>query len=298
MGLGKFLGQLNEFSGSLTGINNNLSGVKEQGFSSPNVPGGDVGLPFTKVPYSNEVDTSSNQIVTGTSVNAIGRRHLINWFVPDLGVIRMYVNPDNFRIDNKKLIKPTRTKGGYSLQYWGEDITTVQISGSTGSSGVEGINMLYEIYRAEQYTFDVTGLTMSANNPSQNIAGNLISSIAGGGGSSSLLGVGISSLLSPSVTALSPLSMPTLANNAFTVEMYYMGWVFRGYIENMTITETVDLLFTYSMTFKVTQRRGYRTNFLPWHKTPIGGGGNLGNHYDEDYDQATGTATSKYYSFK
>jgi hypothetical protein len=289
MGLGKTLGGLEEFSGSLSTMNDNLSGVSEQGFTAPNVPGGDVGLPFTKVPYGRTAATKKN----GSSSTVTGKRHLINWFVPDLGVVRMYVNPESIRYSYRKNIKPTRTKGGFSIQYWGEEMPSFTITGSTGSSGIEGINVLYEVYRSEQYTFDTVGLTLSSNNAAANLAGNLVSSISGSNNAGGI----VSSLISPVTTDLSPNSAPSLANNALTVEMYYMGWVFRGYFENMEITEDTSLVFTYSMTFKVTQKRGYRTNFLPWQKTPIFGGGNLGNHYDEGYDQETGTGTSPQYSF-
>ena len=58
----------------------------------------------------------------------------------------MYINPQQMNIDEKKVIKQQRTKGGYIIQYWGEELTTLNISGTTGSAGVEGINVLYEIY--------------------------------------------------------------------------------------------------------------------------------------------------------
>lgn len=290
----KWLNDLEEFSGSISKINDNLSGAQEQGFTSPNVPGGDVGLPFTKVPYGKTPafkEGASEPTVTG-------KRHLINWFIPDLGVVRMYVNPESIRYNYRKSIRPQRTKGGWSFQYWGEEIPSLTINGSTGSSGIEGINALYEVYRSEQYTFDTVGLTMSSNNAAANIAGNLVSKISPNNSYISNLGSTISSvILNPADTSLSPGSMPSLANNALGVEMYYMGWVFRGYFDDMSITEDQSMVFTYNLSFKVIQKRGYRTNFLPWHKSPIGGGGNLGNHYDPGYDQETGTSTSPYSSF-
>jgi hypothetical protein len=282
-----------------------LGTVKEQGFSAPNAPGTDVGLPFTKVSY-------------GVSASRPSRRHLINWFVPDMGVVRMYVNPENISYNFKKVIKPQRTKGGYSLQYWGEDLTTVEMNGTTGSSGVEGVNALYEVYRSEQYTFDAVGLTLSSNNAAENVANNLFSSgvsalkgaaVSGVGGvGGAVLGGLIGAALEPPSNGLAPRNLPSLAQNAFTVEMYYMGWVFRGYFNSITIREKTDLMFDYTISFTATQKRGYRTNFLPWHKTPIGGGGDLGNHFEQGfdtssgnngygYDTETGTATSPYYSF-
>jgi hypothetical protein len=288
-----FLDQFKEFTGS---ISDPLSAGKDQGFAAPNTPSSDVGLPFTKVPYGNSVSINSLGTLPGTQTRAISKRHLINWFVPDMGVVKMYVNPEGITYAYRKAIKPTRTKGGYNIQYWGEELPTLTIRGNTGSSGVEGVNALYEVYRAEQYTFDSVGLTLSSNNAAENVAGSIFSSTVSSIAGSAVGGIA-NSLISPGSLSLSPLSVPSLANNAFTVEMYYMGWVFRGYFTNIEITENTDLLFTYNIGFTVTQRRGYRTNFLPWHKTPIGGGGDLGNHYDEGYDAETGTGTSPNYSF-
>ena len=142
--------------------------------------------------------------------------------------------------------------------------------------------MLYEIYRAEQYAFDGVGLTLAANNASADLSGNLINGIGGALGglvSSSpsasasgagLLG-GILGMNSPQNT-LSAQNIPSLAQLAFSVEMYYNGCVYRGYFDNMTITESADnFLWTYQITFVVTQRRGYRTNYFPFHRTPVQG---------------------------
>ncbi len=226
------------------------------------------GLPYTKVP-----SFRAGQI----------KRNIITWFVPEFGIVRMYVNPNAISYINKKLIHKDRTKGGYTLQYWGEELTSINISGTTGSSGIEGINMLYEIYRAEQYGFDAVGLTLDANNASADVANNLVNGIGGaigsavGGlfgadsstsaaGGAGLLG-GILGLDSPNNT-LSAKNIPSLAQLAFSVEMYYNGWVYRGFFENMTINERADsFLFEYQMTFTATQRRGYRTNYFPFHRS-------------------------------
>jgi len=63
---------------------------------------------------------------------------------------RMYVNPDSFNISNTKIIKESQTKGGFMIQYWGEQLTNVELRGTTGSAGIEGINILKDIYRHEQ----------------------------------------------------------------------------------------------------------------------------------------------------
>lgn len=209
-------------------------------------------------------------------------RNIITWYVPQFGTVQMFVNPAAISYAHKKLITKDRTKGGYTLQYWGEDLTTLNISGTTGSSGIEGINALYELYRAEQYAFDSVGLAMGANNASSTLAGNIISGIGGalGSGVNSLFGGtpnnpvaaaagsgilgGILGMDSPANT-LSANNIPSLAQLAFSVEMYYNGWVFRGFFENMTINERADnFLIEYQMTFMATQKRGYRVNYFPF----------------------------------
>ncbi len=291
--MASILDDLEEFNGQLDKINNNLSGNSTgQGFESPVAPTADINLPFNKIPTGIPVPKS--------------RRQLIHWFIPDMGVVKMYVNPNQIVYTYKKIQKTTRTKGGYSVQYWGEELPTLQISGNTGSSGIEGINALYEVYRAEQYTFDSVGLTLSSNNAAQNVANNILgygvsklsSSISNGigGVTGGVIGGAASALLSPSSSSL-PTSIPSLANTAFTVEMYYMGWVFRGFFTTMTVTEKAnDFSIEYNLGFTVTQKRGYRTNYLPWQKNPSAGGSDLGNNFEGPTDR--GTATSPYYSFR
>jgi hypothetical protein len=209
-------------------------------------------------------------------------RNIITWYVPQFGTVRMFVNPSAITYNYKKLISKDRTKGGYTLQYWGEELTTLNISGTTGSSGIEGINALYEVYRAEQYAFDATALMLAGNNASTSIAnnivngagaalGNQVNQLFGGApnsptaaaGGAGILG-GILGLNSPS-NSLSPQNIPSLAQLAFGVEMYYGGLIFRGYFENMTVNERAEnFLLEYQMNFTVTQRRGYRVNYFPW----------------------------------
>lgn len=258
--------------------NNALTATQEESFKNngfalpPTFSSDGTGLPFSKVK---------------TNRNGNLRRNIITWFVPEFGTVQMYMNPNNISYSNRKLIQRDRTKGGYALQYWGEDLTTLGISGSTGSSGVEGINVLYEVYRAEQYAFDPAALMIAANNASQNAATSLVSSglsylgdKIGGKFSNQSVAAGASTLFTSGVGGILGLNSPaagaanndytTLAELAFTVEMFYNGWVFRGFFESMNITER-DLLFDYSISFIATQRRGYRANYLPWQRTPKSG---------------------------
>lgn len=262
---------LNNKKNPLSGAQRNQ--FKSDGFSIPATFSADGnGLPYTKVAPFRE-----GQI----------KRNIITWFVPEFGIVRMYVNPNSISYSNKKLINSDRTKGGYTLQYWGEELTTINIGGTTGSSGVEGINMLYEIYRAEQYGFDAIGLTLDANNAAADLANNLVNGVGGAlgnavgdlfgadsassaAGGAGLLG-GILGLDSPN-NSLAAKNIPSLAQLAFSVEMYYNGWVYRGFFKDMIMTERADnFLWEYQMTFVATQRRGYRTNYFPFHRSANNG---------------------------
>lgn len=261
---------VNDAQNFLNQSNNPLSDAqrnqfKSDGFALPASFSADGnGLPYSKVPSSNE-----GQI----------KRNIITWFVPEFGTVRMYVNPNAITYSHKKIISKDLTKGGYSIQYWGEELTDLSISGTTGSSGIEGINMLYEVYRAEQYAFDGIGLTLDANNASADLSSNLINGLGGliGGGSgtgsaeaSGLLG-GLLGLDSPN-NNLSPKNIPSLAQLAVSVEMYYNGWVYRGFFESMSVSERADnFLFDYQIKFTATQRRGYRTNYFPFHRSANNG---------------------------
>jgi hypothetical protein len=220
------------------------------------------------LPYNNVPDNRPAKL----------HRNIITWFIPQFGIVRMYVNPSAINYNHKKLLTKDRTKGGFTLQYWGEDLTTLNISGTTGSSGVEGINVLYEMYRAEQYAFDSVGLTLDANNFNNDLGHNLINgaaSLIGGdattqAGTAGLLG-GILGVDSPN-NSLAAKNITSLAQLAFGVEMYYNGWVYRGFFENMVINEKADsFLMEYQITFTATQRRGYRTNYFPFARSAKNG---------------------------
>lgn len=261
--LDKQVESLNKANNPLT--EGQIDQFKSDGFLLPSTFSADGStLPFSKVPPFR--DSSF-------------KRNIITWFVPEFGTVRMFVNPQQITYNHKKLIQKDRTKGGYTLQYWGEELSTINLSGTTGSSGVEGINVLYEVYRAEQYAFDAVGLTLAANNSAADLASNAVNAVGGAlggalfGGDAAgeaagagLLG-GLLGLDSPN-NQLAAQNMNSLAQLAFTVEMFYAGNVYRGYFENMTVTEKAnDFLLDYSLSFVVTQRRGYRTNRFGWEKS-------------------------------
>lgn len=43
------------------------------------------------------------------------KRNIITWFVPQFGIVRMYVNPSSISYNHKKLLSKDRTKGGFTL---------------------------------------------------------------------------------------------------------------------------------------------------------------------------------------
>jgi hypothetical protein len=207
------------------------------------------------------------------------KRNLIHWFIPQFGVVKMYVNPNSIVYKDSKIIKTDQTKGGYSIQYWGEELTELTIHGTTGSSSIEGINVLQEIYRAEQLAFDSVALALAADNYNYGLAQNamqmltapLASALPKGSGAS------INSLLfaGSQMSVLAPKNMPSLASLAAGIEMYYNGWVFRGFFKTITVTEKADnFLMDYSMTFVVTQRRGYRHNTFDFARSAVAGPSN------------------------
>ena len=194
-------------------------------------------------------------------------RNIISWYIPEYGIVKMYVNPNSITYNDKKIINESQTKGGFTFQYWGEDLTRIAISGTTGSSGIEGINMLHEMYRAEQYAFDAVGLTLAANTQMTDLASQIVGGVGGIFGEAS--GSALNSLLgtdSPNKN-LGPRNIMSLAQLAFGIEMYYSGWAYRGYFQNMTFSEKADnFLMDYQINFVATQRRGYRFNSMPWNR--------------------------------
>jgi hypothetical protein len=109
-------------------------------------------------------------------------RQLIRWRVPGLGFVDMYINPQQMDIQEKKVIQKQRTKGGYVIQYWGEELMIIRIQGNTGASGIEGINILRKVYRAEQDSFQQVAQILSERINASSVGGNLANIIAQGSG--------------------------------------------------------------------------------------------------------------------
>jgi hypothetical protein len=221
------------------------------------------GLPSSRVP--------SQQLGFAT-------RYMGHWYVPEVGLVNMYVNPQNIAYNNKKLIMPQRTKGGYVVQYWGEELSTITLRGHTGSSGVEGLNVLYEVYRAEQYLYDPLALSMAANNSISGLNDLVDSALGNLGGFGSAVNSATNGALQldPSSQSILPRNIPSLASIALGIQFFYSGWIHTGFFTYFNFTENAERigLFDYDIGFTVTQRRGYRFNTLPWQHSAIDGPSN------------------------
>jgi len=226
----------------------------------------------------------SRQAQVPPKIDGTTTRQVMRWLVPEQPIVEMYINPQQISYNFKKLITSTRVKGGYSLQYWGEDLTALSVNGTTGTSGIEGINVLLDVYRNEQVMFDPYALLLQAERDKQNQSSfdNIVFGDNGpfGIGTVPVLGGAafVADQIDSSLTSnvINARNKPTLASLAFTVEMYWMGEVFRGFFESFDYKDSAERLglFDYNFTFKVTQRRGFRNNFMPWHHHPSYGQSN------------------------
>jgi len=199
---------------------------------------------------------------------AFRRRQLMRWKVPDLGYVDMYINPQQMTTQEKKIITKKRTKGGYIVSYWGEELPTLNINGTTGASSIEGINILRDVYRSEQKAFEKVAKSLTDRLGSFSLSGlsGSIQNAAANPGKA--LGSAIASLFSSGVN---PPLLPTLGSLALSVELYFQGVVYKGYFLDFQVDESVAQgvgVFNYRMTFQVTDRRGIRTNFSPWARQP------------------------------
>jgi len=228
---------------------------------SPNLAGNE----YVSYPINSATDAQNfgNHVRSSIPSSQVeyGKRRMLKWMVPERGVVEMYINPQNISIKHSKNIKSERSKGGFITQYWGEELIAITITGHTGSSGIEGINVLYDIYRGEQVAFDVIALEALAK--SKNEDEEYLTALVPGLGQitdfmkdlgEQMQGTGLS------------IPKPTLGFYASTVEFFWMGEVYRGFFDGFGVTENAESLgiFNYDISFKATQKRGVRTNYLPW----------------------------------
>lgn len=220
---------------------------------------------------------------------AVNARNIMHWLVPEQPIVQMYINPQNVTYTQKKSISSQRTKGGFLLQYWGEELTTLRLAGTTGTSGIEGINVLNDVYRSEQLAYDPYALFLAAQQDQSSLTG--LGSVIGGalgGDLGSVIG-GVAGGLLGSGASTDTRPTPSLAQLAFTVELYWSGEVYRGFFQSFTVTESVDNLgmFTYDIEFTCTQKRGFRQNFLGWHRSATSGPSNSNSQYGTPHSFGT-----------
>jgi hypothetical protein len=208
---------------------------------------------------------------------------------------QLYINPQNFSIREQKIVKNDLTKGGYVVQYWGEQLPVIEAGGTTGSAGVEGINILRDIYRHEQIRYRQIlarrqrAMAQAAANAAAEAEAALYEDNAGGfflgaadlltGGAASAMGSGVVNAVDLMMDPFQQdtaggrgtfRTVPTLAAFATNIDLYYQGEFFRGYFSSFSTTENASEPghFTYQFSFTVTRRTGRRENFMPWHREP------------------------------
>lgn len=222
--------------------------------------------------FESEADSSTldvlgdalNFITPGPNVrymDGISNRdsQVMTWRLPSGVSVQMYINPENFSVRESKQITATRTKGGFVVQYWGDNLTELTLSGTTGSSGVRGIQVLRDIYRAENKGFELVAATQL-----QEIL-EASTEFATGDAAAAL------DTAAQAVRERNFVLRPSLASLALSLVLFYQGIEYRGYFTGFSMTESISKLglFDYSMTFQATQIRGKRDNFMPWHKEPL-----------------------------
>lgn len=194
------------------------------------------------------------------------KREMLTWRTPHLGYVKMYINPQELNIKEEKIINADRTKGGYVIQYAGEALIEISISGTTGSGGVEAINILRSVYRSEQEAFEgiAVGLDEALANIQLNTIGNNLLD------QSPLADFNIFQIANDVFRNFGR-PQPTLASLASNIELNFQGEVYRGFFKNFNVRENAASpgWFDYSMLFMAYARQGRRHNFMPWHRQPI-----------------------------
>jgi hypothetical protein len=241
-------------------------------FLGGNDPNYSDGFRASNVPSASGLGTRQGRLPNQRT--AAFNRKLMHWLVPEGPIIQMYINPQQVRYNYSKNIENQRTKGGFVIQYWGEALTTLDISGTTGTSGIEGINVLLDIYRNEQLAFDPYALFLAAKQNQDTYAGDVFgigSALSSGENFLDAL-AGASQEAFPQTTK----PAPTLASIASQVELYWSGEVWRGYFNSFSVTESAQNIgmFDYEISFTVTQKRGFRRNFFAWHRSAVSGPSN------------------------
>jgi len=212
-------------------------------------------------------------------------------------IVPLYINPQTFSIQEVKLVTPTLTKGGYVVQYWGEELPIIQASGLTGSGGIEAVNILRDVYRHEQLHFNnllierARLLDEEARENLNNIptftpgstTTAVFDALTAGGFSDFKSGVesSIEAITDAAlgITEDNPASVeliPTIGGFATSMILFWQGEKFQGFFKDFKVDENASKPghFDYTFSFAVTKRVGRRENFMPWHRSPTDRTGN------------------------
>jgi len=200
---------------------------------------------------------------TRTSVGITNRdKQIMTWRLPNGSIVQMYINPQSLVINESKQINQVRTKGGFVIQYWGDNLTKITIEGTTGSSGVKGINVLRDIYHIENRNFaDIAGAQ----------ANELFTALQTGNLGNESFGSKAVANYAKTLRERNFLLRPSLASLAVNVTLLYQGIQYKGFFTYMNVIENTQRLglFNYTMEFVATEIRGRRNNFMAWHKEPL-----------------------------
>lgn len=228
-------------------------------------------------------------------------RHIMWFLLPrDLAAVRsdsgndrdhvpIYINPQSIDIKENKLINHTLTKGGYIVQYWGEELPIISVKGTTGSGGIEAIDVLRNIYRYEQLAmkrvllrraeqFAASSSEALADSSSVTTLSGLVSATDGFfSGAASSISDGFDSVVEGFTNAYNGITEnkkvnlpPSTGVFAVSMDIFFQGVKYRGFFKDFSVQESADSpgLFDYSFTFMVTRKTGTRANFMPWHRKP------------------------------
>jgi hypothetical protein len=177
------------------------------------------------------------------------------WELYDGTMIEMYVNPQQFSITANKKVSYNRTKGGFLVQYWGDDLLTININGTTGSSGIEGIELLYDLYQSEL-------LSPKRLDELRGVS-------SGSGYLASIPGVNPGR--NPSdPSELRRVRRTDLVTRATQVVLWYGSKRYYGFFTAFTIQEAAANPgeYTYTLAYVVWKTVGRDVNYMPWHRTP------------------------------
>lgn len=220
------------------------------------------------------------------TVESLGRNDLTG-----RSIVPVYINPETFSIQDTKIVNETLTKGGFMVQYWGEQLGEIQASGTAGSGGIEAVNILRSVYRNEIIQFNniLIERALTLDQTAREALENTSTSTAGAGITTildELTAGGFSGIIDGAKSAIEEITdaalgltennpssvelIPTIGAFATSMILYWQGEKFTGFFKNFRVDENASKPghFDYQFTFTVTKRSGTRTNFMPWHRNP------------------------------